>query len=552
MKELQMSNDLKNLKAKKMERNENGVNPTGSNGVFLQKIKPKNDPIQADLMVKELEKVCTYSNLINSSSIESDNSGNKFISYPKKYFFLNAPMEVIRNKISVVLIDYLGDELKVNNHLKYHLVKYLYVIDRILRANAFWKKRIEGFHFIDYQSLYFMTNHKSIQLKNGDKMTLALMLTKVLIDSKLLKRSNLYSKVQKKSYEYKVLKVRGYDFMLYPLNELNIQITEQSFLEKISLHLAKKFYLEDEIAIKLSEWMEKLDFSQVKVHKLSKNHQNIFFLFEESKFQVFSDSGRFYNSFTNLPKTIRKFLKVEGEPIGELDMANAQAIFLNRIILERLQNKDVDILESTRDFIIWSELGKAFEFLNGKMSFKRGQTRKSFKESFWAMIMDSKEGSKSNDLYSQVYELIPQILDEVEAIKRGNYKKISHLLQKEESRVIQSCYKEIMNEVTSSTLHDGIYFQISKKDFVVKNVIEVLRKLEIKCTLKWDLGFRHGKPNNGIEISFPLELDHLGVIESYPKVFGKYPVWKFDTVDVESYPEDLFNDDSDELINDLK
>ncbi|SIN66264.1 hypothetical protein [Algoriphagus halophilus] len=547
-----MEKDFKKLKQAKMKRKKNEVNQTGSSGVFLQRNNPINDPNQADLRVKELEKMCTYSNLINSSSIDSDESSNKSISYPKKYFFLNAPFEVIRNKISVVLIDYLGDELKVNNHLKYHLVKYLYVIDRILRANAYWKKRIEGFHFIDYQSLYFITNHKSIQLKNGDKMTLARMLTKVLIDSKLLKRSNLYSKVQKKSYEYKVLKVRGYDFMLYPLNELNIQITEQSFLEKISLHLAKKFYLEDEIAKKLSEWMEKLDFSQVKVHKLSKNHQNIFFLFEESKFQVFSDSGRFYNSFTNLPKTIRKFLRVEGEPIGELDMANAQAIFLNRIILERLENLGVDILDSTREFIIWSELGKAFEFLNDKKSFKHGKTRKSFKESFWAMIMDSNDGSKSNDLYSQVYELIPQILDEVEEIKRGNYKKISYLLQKEESRVIQSCYKEIMNEVISSTLHDGIYFQISKKDFVVNNVIDVLRKLQIKCTLKWDLGFRNKSAKNGIEISFPLELDHLGVIENNPKVFRKYPLWKFDTVDVESYPEDLFNDDSDELINDLK
>lgn len=547
-----MENDLKKLKPTKMKRKENEVNQTGSKGVFLQRNNPVNDPNQADLRVKELEKVCTYSNLINPSPIDSDDSGNKSISYPKKYFFLNAPMEVIRNKISVVLIDYLGDELKVNNHLKYHFVKYLYVIDRVLRANSYWNKSMGGFHFIDYQSLYFMTNHKSIQLDDGSQLTLARLITKVLGESKLIERSNSYSKAKKKSYEYKVLKIKGYDFMLYPLSDLNIKNREQSFLEKISLHLVKKFYLEDEIAIKLSEWMEKLDFSQVKVHKLSKNHQKALSLFEESKFQVSSDSGRLYNSFTNLPKTIRKFLRVEGEPIGELDMANAQAIFLNRIILKRLENVGVNILDSTRDFIIWSELGKAFEFLNGKKSFKHGKTRKSFKESFWAMIMDSNEGSKSNDLYSQVYELIPQILDEVEAIKRGNYKKISHLLQKEESRVIQSCYKEIMNEVTSSTLHDGIYFQISKKDFVVKNVIDVLRKLEIKCTLKWDLGFRHGKPNNGIEISFPLELDHLGVFESYPKVFGKYPVWKFDTVDVESYPEDLFNDDSDELINDLK
>lgn len=547
-----MEKDFKILKPTKMKRKENEVNQTGSKGVFLQRNNPVNDPNQADLKVKEIEKVCTYSNLINSSSIDSDDSGNKSISYPKKYFFLNAPMEVIRNKISVVLIDYLGDELKVNNHLKYHFVKYLYVIDRVLRANSYWNKSMGGFHFIDYQSLYFMTNHKSIQLDDGSQLTLARLITKVLGESKLIERSNSYSKAKKKSYEYKVLKVKGYDYMLYPLSDLNIKNREQGFLEKISLHMMKKFYLEDEMAIKLSEWMEKLDFSQVKVHKLSKNHQKSLSLFEESKFQVSSDSGRLYNSFTNLPKTIRKFLRVEGEPIGELDMANAQAIFLNRIILERLQNKDVDIHESTRDFIIWSELGKAFEFLNGKMSFKRGQTRKSFKESFWAMIMDSNEGSNSNDLYSQVYELIPQILDEVEAIKRGNYKKISHLLQKEESRVIQSCYKEIMNEVTSSTLHDGIYFQISKKDFVVKNVIDVLRKLEIKCTLKWDLGFRHGKPNNGIEISFPLELDHLGVIDSYPKVFGKYPVWKFDTVDDESYPEDFFNDDFYELNNDLK
>lgn len=551
MKKTKKSNDSKNLKTKKMERNDNGVIPTGSNGVFLQKINPENDPNRSDSRTEELEKVCTYNSLLNSSAIYSHDSGNKFISYPKRYYYLNAPFDVIRKKISVVLFDYLGDELKVKNHLKFHFIKYLYVIDRILRANAYWKNSMEGFHYLDYQSLYYITNHKSIQLKNGKNLTLARMLTKVLIESKLLKRSNFYSKVQKKSYEYKVLKVKGYDFVLYFLDDFDLKKREKHFLEKTNNYLGKNFFLGNEIAIKLSEWMEKLDFSQVKIHKLSKNHQNIFFLFEESKFQVSSDSGRFYNSFSNLPKTIRKYLRIEGEPIGELDMANAQAIFLNRIILERLQNKDVEILESTRGFIIWSELGKAFEFLNGKSSFKRGQTRKSFKESFWAMIMDSIEGSKSYDLYPQVYELIPQILGEVEEIKKGGHKKVSFLLQKEESRVIQSCYKEIMNEVTSSTLHDGIYFQVSKKDFVMEKVIQCLRKLQIRCTIKWDLGFRNGRANNGVEISFPLELDHIGVIESNPKVFGKYHLWKFDTVDVEPYPEDLFIDDSYERINDL-
>ncbi|MDG1276320.1 MAG: hypothetical protein P8O16_03505 [Algoriphagus sp.] len=452
------------------------------------------------------------------------------LTFKKKKFYLNGPYELIRQKIKSVLSNYFDDDVKIESHLRYHFIKYIYVIDRILRANRYWNKSLTGFHYLDYKSLFQITNHRSYELKDKSKMTMARMVTRVLEEAGLLERSKRFSRKKNLSYEYKVLEIPGHQFELFDLEDLDLNQHDQIFLEKLEDYQKTKFHLDSDIAEKMTIWMQSLDFSRVKTFKLSRNHFEYLLLFEESKFQVLAGTGRIYNSFTNLPKTIRKDVLINGEYLGDLDIANAQAIFLCKIVIDRLIAKNKVLTETTSEFKTWAELGKAFEFLNGKENFKFSQTREAFKSAFWSLLMDKSSKSHTYAIYSKVFEKIPQIMEVVDEIKKKDHRVMSHLLQREESRVMMRCYEEIMNDVISSPIHDALFFPFSQRDLVIQKVLETLGAMGIKCTIKWQGNFNDGKWKSGIEMTFTPELEHSEVMYYHATMFKWYPA-KYKSMD---------------------
>lgn len=281
------------------------------------------------------------------------------------------------------------------------------------------------------------------------------------------------------------------------------------------------FFLNSDVAKKMIEWQNKLDFSLVQKWGLSRNHLLKYEEFFESPFQSCADSGRIYNSFACLPRTIRKNLKINDERIGEADIANAQACFLVKVVLERLKEKDERIHGTTTQFQEWCELGKGFELLNGMENFENPKKRESFKKKFWALINDENRNENRYPIIENSLFRIPQIINIVREIKMDDNGKMSFLLHREEARTIHACYRSIMHKLDSSPIHDAIFFPISKRERAVNSVLDKLKQLGVRCTLKWNCFYEKGKIDYGFVRSFePSESQKLIVFEN-PKVFNR-------------------------------
>lgn len=432
----------------------------------------------------------------------------------------------IRMKIEETLLKYFNDEKSVEKHLSYHYAKYLYVIDRILRNNIKFNKKLHESQFIDHYTMNELTGHKMILLKDNKQEAFSSFIKKVLQEAKLIKKTKEPDRSKGLAAEYKVVWNRGalkkgHD--TYLMRSIKMTPKQKEFFQAFQERNKPVFFEETDITKKMAEWMDLIDFQHVPVSYLSRSHSVIFDLFKESKFQVEIDSGRIYNSFTSLPRTIRKDIRINGSTLGELDMANAQVIFLNEIVLKKLKKIGESPEQSTLDFITWSEMGKAFEFLNGKEKFNNPQIRESFKKKFWAFINDqNKKMIKYEDVYPLMAERIPQVLRIVQSIKEKDHKKMSFLLQFVESRIMKFCYEKMMHLFPCSLLHDGIYFPANKSDEAFTIMLQALVERKIKCTINLTIRYKERFPRKGAFLSFQMGEDHALLWKYHKKEFRNY------------------------------
>lgn len=203
---------------------------------------------------------------------------------------------------------------------------------------------------------------------------------------------------------------------------------------------------------------------------------------------------RIDTNLTNLNKIFFDFkcIKLEGEPLVEIDLRNSQPTLLayllsNPMIIKefkRLKGVSIPVIDNNRDvnsFLYLAQSGTLYDYIASRTGIKRETAKKTFLK-----IMFSKPGWNS-EIKSRIAQLFPTIIEWMDNFKRaqGDHKILALVLQKIESEIfIDKIYRKLrLERYTVYTKHDCILCKESEYDDVKKIVSQELIKIGLKFKL---------------------------------------------------------------------
>jgi hypothetical protein len=195
----------------------------------------------------------------------------------------------------------------------------------------------------------------------------------------------------------------------------------------------------------------------------------------------FDNYGRLHTNFTILKSFIRKnYLKIDGEETHEIDLNNSQPLFLCKLI-QRSNRKGINEDEFTL-FKNLSLNGNLYQYLIDNSTIT---DRRLIKEMVYVVLFGKNFNTKSDALFRGLF---PTIHNFIREYKRdvGNYKILSHDLQKAESGLIFNqivgTVKNLYPEIRMVTIHDSIIFPKKYRSIVEgifnEKVIEEFKELQ--------------------------------------------------------------------------
>ncbi|MDG1276565.1 MAG: hypothetical protein P8O16_04740 [Algoriphagus sp.] len=217
----------------------------------------------------------------------------------------------ITSKIQKVLEEILPSPQHAERHVKNHSFKYFYVVDKILSTNLKFEKSPKASQPVCYNSLYDFTSKVKIEVKSGDFITFSKLILDVLQLGKIIKMTRPHDRDKKLCAEYQVVWKGLGNYRVYPFDYITNSSTQQKFITKLRKQGKSEFFIGSPAAIKMEEWMNLLDFSWVKTDSLKHKSKLYLEYYKSNKFQIKADTGRIYNSFTNLPRVIREKTRVQ-------------------------------------------------------------------------------------------------------------------------------------------------------------------------------------------------------------------------------------------------
>lgn len=214
-----------------------------------------------------------------------------------------------------------------------------------------------------------------------------------------------------------------------------------------------------------------------------KNQYSIDCIKNKTMFYHFDSYGRLHTNFTILKSHIRKnFLSINDEIVFECDISNSQPLFLTKLISEN----NINIVERTEfsHFIELTTNGKFYNYIIENSNYKN---KKLAKEMTYKVLFGRNNESEYDKVFS---ELFPSIYKFIKTFKKdhGNYKVLSHELQKLESKfVFQKFIKELYNQskdIKIITIHDSIICAEKYKE-IVTNIFKEKLKEEFSFTKEY-------------------------------------------------------------------
>lgn len=176
-------------------------------------------------------------------------------------------------------------------------------------------------------------------------------------------------------------------------------------------------------------------------------------------FYHFDDYGRMHTNFTILRSFIRKnCLMIEGEPTHEIDIKNSQPLFLTRLI-EDSKSRWVDADEFAL-FKYLTQNGLYYQYVMDCTDIKEKKLVKewTYKVLFGRNASNSKADKAFQSLFPTIHTFVKLYKKEA-----GNYRLLSHHLQKAESNLVFNrivrTVMERMPSVRMLTVHDSIIVQ---------------------------------------------------------------------------------------------
>lgn len=214
--------------------------------------------------------------------------------------------------------------------------------------------------------------------------------------------------------------------------------------------------------------------------KYYKNFLSINGIKDNHLFFKFDSYGRFHSNFTILKKEIRrKFLKIDGEDVCEIDIKNSQPFFLSLLMKKYMANwKELDDVE--RYFFIVNN-GIVYDDIVER--YKDIETRQDAKLLVYKVLFgkngDFKKSSKIfKELYPNVFKFIQNYKD-----NKGSHKIMSHELQQIESQFI---FNNIVSKIMTNhpgvriiSIHDSLIFPCKYEKQVTEifnNELSIIKK----------------------------------------------------------------------------
>jgi hypothetical protein len=203
-------------------------------------------------------------------------------------------------------------------------------------------------------------------------------------------------------------------------------------------------------------------------------------------YSVDRTSGRFHSNITNMAKGLRQFLRINGEPLVNIDIKNSQP-YLSTLILTNpgkvagmtknhafallLQSLKVPKSKDVTKYINLVVSGQLYEFLMAEFD-KKGLrlTRDETKKQVLRILFDRNRlpenelNRKCKTIFRQLFPNVNKVFNKVRGYKRGgkfiSYKRFAILLQTIESYLIlevilKRIYRELPG-IIAVTIHDSI------------------------------------------------------------------------------------------------
>lgn len=400
-----------------------------------------------------------------------------------------------------------------NNHLSKNIYKYYHLINYLFLQKVIYKK---GYSNLDSQLM-------RKDYGGGYK--------KIINNLKNIQLIYLYS-----NYSTKINKSNGYSLVNgFTFKKYEIDI-KGSYLTKLLDN--KSINLNSEIKIRIFNSINKINYDLINKDLLNDNELVQIDKIINEPFQVEGIKGkRLYNNFTNLSKTIRKDLRLNGEGLVFVDIVNSQPVFLSMVLKKYCEENNIKIEDSSLEFFNLCFCGSLYE----KLMILTGEGREKVKNMVMILLFGKSEFK--NNIHDIFTANFPQVINIIEKLKRGDYRKLSHLLQQKESDLIFNCVNNIPSSIDVLTVHDSIYTNKSNLGIIKNELIFTFKRFGINATINVNNEYKLNTMNNEEKEEFennelnllPIEIDNTPESELDKKIIDQY------NLDVNKFINDFTN-----------
>lgn len=229
-------------------------------------------------------------------------------------------------------------------------------------------------------------------------------------------------------------------------------------------------------------------------------------------YSVDTTSGRYHSNLTNLPSSLRPFIRINGKQLSNIDVKNSQPYFMIPLLYDPSKVAHLAKSENFRmllktlqpvkalDVTLWSFLvisGKLYQFFydlfrqnNLMKQFPEytDKAKKAVKDKMFVLLFGSSHlWSREHEIFynafPNVYERVCILKGNTRGSKFENFKRFSILLQTIESNTILNIILPRINkehpEIITVTVHDSIMTS------VMTNEVEVVYSIMMEELMKF-------------------------------------------------------------------
>ena len=204
-------------------------------------------------------------------------------------------------------------------------------------------------------------------------------------------------------------------------------------------------------------------------------------------FHVDYNTGRVYSGLTNLPKLLRPFLTIEGEPFVELDISNSQPLILSLVYRKWCEYNCLGIQKDGDEYQLLCETGNFYNNFKDYIKTNQVPVADTFKTDVFTRIFFNEDFAKLNSYQKLFKKRFPSVFECISDIKKPNYKAVSEKLQKYEADlIINKIGNRLIEEgiINFYTIHDAIAVTRNNAVKVLEIMNEEFTKIGLRPTIK--------------------------------------------------------------------